>query len=64
MVASVFDRLGVLAPVVLKAKLIMQEIYKIPKMRWDDPVPVSVEKAVIEWTEDITGLSEIETPRR
>ena len=62
--SSVFDRIGILSPVVLRAKLIMQQPYRIPKMRWDDQVPPDIVKSVKEWSKDIKGLERISIPRR
>lgn len=45
-VSSVFDRLGMVAPVMVRAKLIMQQIYKIPSIKWNDVVPDSIASAV------------------
>ena len=61
---SIFDRIGILSSVVLRAKLIMQQLYRVPKMRWDDQVPPDIRNEVEEWLKGIEGLERISIPRR
>ncbi|XP_055622077.1 uncharacterized protein LOC129765689 [Toxorhynchites rutilus septentrionalis] len=46
-IARLFDPLGLIAPVVVKAKILMQELWLL-SCEWDDPVP---EKTRIKWKE-------------
>lgn len=46
MVSSIYDPLGVLVPVVLKAKLIWQDLCK-KAIRWDEVIPTPI---ALEWT--------------
>ena len=39
MVSSVYDPLGFLAPFILSAKKILQDLCKEPNLSWDDEVP-------------------------
>jgi hypothetical protein len=41
-IAQLFDPLGLLGPVILKAKLLLQQIWAL-KINWDDRVPESIE---------------------
>ncbi|XP_003742908.1 uncharacterized protein LOC100898176 [Galendromus occidentalis] len=54
---------GFVAPVTMRAKVIMQQVYKIPKMKWNDKVPENIAQAVRKWAEDITRLDTVEIPR-
>lgn len=56
MVSSIYDPLGVLVPVVLKAKLILQDLCR-KGLRWDDIIPAAV---VMEWTKWIQELHLLE----
>uniref|UniRef100_A0A914PDM6 Integrase catalytic domain-containing protein n=1 Tax=Panagrolaimus davidi TaxID=227884 RepID=A0A914PDM6_9BILA len=38
LIASTYDPLGILAPVTIKARIFMQQLFK-EKLKWDDPLP-------------------------
>jgi len=40
-IASLFDRLSLVGPIILKAKILMQEKGKL-KIDWDKPVPTEI----------------------
>ncbi|XP_058817717.1 uncharacterized protein LOC131681029 [Topomyia yanbarensis] len=40
-IAKLFDPIGLIAPVVVRAKIIMQQLWLLP-VEWDDPVPETV----------------------
>lgn len=56
MVSSVFDPLGFLAPVVLPAKKLLQEICRL-KYTWDEELPDSIIQSWVKW---ISGLKKLE----
>nr|XP_034339443.1 uncharacterized protein LOC105341007 [Crassostrea gigas] len=56
MVSSVYDPLGFLAPFVLKAKCILQEICKM-QLGWDDRIP---DDLVIQWNHWYQDLQKLE----
>ncbi|XP_063972071.1 uncharacterized protein LOC135159938 [Diachasmimorpha longicaudata] len=39
--AKIFDPLGLVGPVIMKGKIILQQLWK-EKLGWDDPVPLSI----------------------
>ena len=55
-IAKIFDPLGLLGPIILFAKKIMQEIWK-RKIEWDEAVPSSVQYS---WNEFCSQLNSIE----
>ena len=61
-VASIYDPLGMASPLVLKGKLINQELCK-RKLGWDDELPDDVLCAWNEWKEDIQGAKGLGVPR-
>lgn len=61
-VSSIFDPLGLLAPVVLVAKILLQDIWKL-KLEWDEPVPVDVLTRWRRWCAELRVLEEL-TVRR
>jgi len=61
-IAKIFDPLGLLAPVVITAKILIQELWSI-KLGWDDLLPSSV---VTRWTlfqEHLQDISKLTFPR-
>ena len=61
-VASVYDPLGFLAPLVLKAKKILQETCK-KGISWDEPLPEEVRPRWERWKRDLLRLKELQIPR-
>ncbi|KAI3369223.1 hypothetical protein L3Q82_007506 [Scortum barcoo] len=55
-VSSVYDPLGILAPVILPAKRILQELCRL-KLSWDDNVPACYVQQWSDWKESLQLLS-------
>ncbi|GBL95711.1 hypothetical protein AVEN_665-1 [Araneus ventricosus] len=55
--AKIFDPLGLISPVVTKAKLVMQELWRL-KLDWNDSLPIQLES---QWKRFVTFLSTINT---
>lgn len=51
-IAKLFDPLGLISPVIIKAKILMQELWSI-KLEWDDPLPTTT---AIQWETFINQL--------
>ena len=62
-VASVYDPLGFLAPLVLRTKKILQEICR-RGVSWDEPLPEDVRPGWERWKLDLLHLKELQIPRR
>lgn len=56
-IAKLYDPLGLLGPVILKAKIIMQSLWSL-KLSWDEPVPEELES---KWNCYTQQLSQLET---
>ncbi|KAK7879138.1 hypothetical protein WMY93_034081, partial [Mugilogobius chulae] len=56
LVSSIFDPLGFLAPVILPAKRLLQEICRL-RCSWDEDLPDSLIRS---WTKWISGLKQLE----
>ncbi|GFV56472.1 uncharacterized protein TNCV_61221 [Trichonephila clavipes] len=58
----IFDLIGFTAPVTLKPKLILQEIWKL-KLKWDENLPEVILNQVKKWLEQLPILAGIQIPR-
>ena len=56
--ASVFDPLGQLSPFIMKARLILQDLWRI-KLDWDDPIPEESEMKWLAWAQQLEHLPDI-----
>ncbi|KAK9694404.1 Pao retrotransposon peptidase [Popillia japonica] len=60
--AQLFDPLGLIAPVIVIAKLLMQEIWQL-KLSWDEGIPIGLYNKWIIWIRELQALKDIEIPR-
>ncbi|XP_067620031.1 uncharacterized protein [Eurosta solidaginis] len=61
-IARLFDPLGLLNPIVVTCKLLMQQLWKL-KLSWDESVPMQI---YTQWTDkchQITSISNLKIPR-
>ena len=61
-VAKMFDPLGLLAPIIVTAKLLMQDLWK-NNADWDDDVSDEIEKNWCAFRNDLTSIANIQLPR-
>jgi hypothetical protein len=61
-ISKIYDPLGLVSVVVIKAKIIMQSLWK-EELDWDSPVPDHITIAWNSFVETITLLREIKVPR-
>lgn len=61
--SSIFDPLGFIAPFVVRAKIILQELWRI-KVGWDDEVPENIKNQWIEWLDELKHLPEVSVARQ
>jgi hypothetical protein len=59
--SSIYDQLGLLSPVILSAKFILQELCRL-KLGWDDKIPDKYQSACLRWLEDLPKLSQLSIP--
>ena len=60
--ASLFDPLGLVAPVLLVPKLIQQELCR-RELTWDEPIPAELVEDIRAWRSDTALLSELKIKR-
>lgn len=61
-IASLFDPLGFIGPVVTTGKIIMQQIY-VNKLDWDDELPSQLSSEWNKFSKEISHLSKLKIPR-
>ena len=59
---SIFDLLGIAAPVVIVGKILYSEVC-LRKLRWDEEVPDSIQKPWTKWLNDIRECPYVSIPR-
>jgi len=60
--AKLFDPLGLISPVIVSAKIIMQELWTL-KLDWDDPLPSSIASKWILFLDNLRDLPRLTFPR-
>lgn len=62
LIARIFDPLGLLAPVIVKAKIFMKQLWKL-NSTWDDPLPREIASEWREFAENLKCLPTIKIDR-
>jgi hypothetical protein len=62
MVSSLFDPLGLIAPVIVVGRILFQDAMRLD-LSWDDPVPVEVLGAWNKWLESLQDLNQVVVSR-
>ena len=60
--SSIFDPLGILSPIILEPKLIIQSLWK-EKVDWDDEIPYNLKNRFEKWKENLKNWNAVEIPR-
>ena len=60
--ASCYDPLGLVAPCIVSARILIQDLFRL-KVNWDDRVPDSTMEAWERWLRELTHLSSCSIPR-
>lgn len=61
-IAQIFDPLGLLTPVIIVAKLIMQELWQA-RLSWDESLPNSLHMKWLKFHDGLNELNNLEIPR-
>ncbi|XP_065203143.1 uncharacterized protein LOC135833326 [Planococcus citri] len=61
-VSKVFDVLGMLSPVTVKAKILLQELWRIA-IDWDDPISSEIENEFLAYRLELEKLKNFSVPR-
>ena len=60
--AKTFDVLGWFSPAIIKAKILLQQLWE-NKIDWDQHVPTEIKEAWFQWRSELTMLTEVHIPR-
>lgn len=61
-ISQIFDPLGILGAVIIKAKIILQQLWKL-KVNWDEPIPASHHAQFLQFFLSLKSLDLISIPR-
>ena len=61
-VAAVFDPLGLASPFIVRAKILIQDLWSMG-LGWDEPITSEISVRVKEWFLELEELKEIKVPR-
>ena len=62
LVSSLYDPLGLIAPIIVVGRMIFQQVTK-PKIGWDDSVPLTVIRDWEKWWDDLEHLTSLRFSR-
>ena len=61
LIACLFDPIGIIAPLIITLKVILQDVWK-EGLAWDDPLPFEKGKTVQIWVDKYQSAPHIELP--
>ena len=61
-ISSIYDLVGIISPLMLKPKLIIQELWR-RNLAWDEQLPEDIKQRWIAWKRNIPSLAKIKIPR-
>ncbi|CAK9821001.1 hypothetical protein ANTPLA_LOCUS11030 [Anthophora plagiata] len=62
-IAQLFDPLGLIGPIIVQAKLIMQSLWKT-KQTWDEPLPIEIHATWVDFQAQLHLIRQFSIPRR
>lgn len=62
-ISKLFDPLGLISPILIRAKIIMQETWSA-NLAWDDPLTIDLQQAWNNYADDLKDIISIQIPRR
>ncbi|XP_011858396.1 PREDICTED: uncharacterized protein LOC105555956, partial [Vollenhovia emeryi] len=61
-IAQIFDPLGLIGPVIVRAKIFMQQLWQL-QLSWDESLPSQLHTQWVQWYHKIPHLNQLEIPR-
>ena len=62
LVSTIFDPLGILSPLTIRIKMLLQQVWKLGK-KWDEPLPVDLHSNLQKVLDSYFAMPDIEIPR-
>ena len=62
LVSTIFDPLGILSPLTIRIKMLLQQVWKLGK-KWDEPLPVELHSNLQKMLDSYFAMPDIEIPR-
>ncbi|XP_050295692.1 uncharacterized protein LOC126735666 [Anthonomus grandis grandis] len=62
-ISKLFDPLGLAGPVLIQAKLILQDLWKLA-LSWDEAVPLNIRESFLNFCEELKSLARVKIPRQ
>ena len=62
LVWKVFDRIGLVAPFTVGARLLLKDILRVIEQQWDDEFPQELVQRFLVWSADLSKLENIKIP--
>ncbi|XP_072937318.1 uncharacterized protein [Epargyreus clarus] len=62
-VMSIYDPLGLLSNYTIRAKIVLQSLWKL-KISWDEPIPEAEQELFATWMEQLAGISHLRLERQ
>uniref|UniRef100_A0A2S2QB76 Uncharacterized protein n=1 Tax=Sipha flava TaxID=143950 RepID=A0A2S2QB76_9HEMI len=62
-IASIFDPLGLVGPVVIRAKIMLQALWR-EKVNWDEPIPIGVREEWLKYRNLLPALNNLSISRK
>lgn len=62
-IASIFDPLGLVGPVVIRAKIMLQSLWR-EKISWDDAIPAGMREEWLSYRNLLSALNSLSIPRK
>lgn len=62
-IARLYDPNGLIGPVIVRGKILMQDIWRITELNWDMPVPNDIRDRWLQFHDQLLGLTKFRVPR-
>lgn len=62
-ISKIFDPLGLVGPILLQAKVLMQQVWLESLVKWDDVLPPNINEKWVEFAKGLIKMSSISIPR-